>query len=110
MHKSDLKEIPIRQIPIDKFDSRDPSTYDMKRYRIDRRYAQLIGDYPLLAKRATRCWSYDSVKIIIEIDDGRLYLCELGNVYVYEIRFFDDPSEMTCTQWNRTFGDRKSVV
>lgn len=104
MHKSDLKEIPISQIPIEKFVSRDPSTYDMERYNIDFRYAQLIGDYPLLAKRAIRCWSYNPEKIIIEIDNGKLYLCEIGNIYVYEIRFFDDPSELTCTQWNRTFG------
>ena len=104
MTLSELKEIPLDHVNLGEFPRRDLTAYEQDIYNIDHRFAEFHGDYPHLTSKVTGCWEYEHLAIIIEIEHEKLYLYNVGETGLYEIRLFDEYSEPTDEQWNKTFG------
>lgn len=105
MKLEDMKEVPIDIFRNEELREREISLLEIKKYHIDHRLVDFIGDFPQVIKFVTGCWEYAPLKLIFEIS-GKFYLYEIGIPELREICFFDDPEILTDDQWNECFGYR----
>ena len=104
MTLSELKEIPLDHVNLGEFPRRDLTAYEQDIYNIDHRFAEFHSDYPHLPSKVTGSREYEHLTLIIAIEHKKLYLYNVGETGLYEIRLFDEYSEPTDEQWNKTFG------
>ena len=67
MKLEDMKEIPIDIFRNEELREREVSLLEIKKYHIDHRLADFIGDFPQVIKFVTGCWEYAPLKLIFEI-------------------------------------------